>query len=206
MKVIKYIVLGLLMFVNSLHSQSTNVDWNVKILEFYPELKKVSDFNNDSFNKYFEIVLNEYRDSLGLQRVHVDSSIKVLAVDQCNYNLGTHQITHIQKNKKKRAHWDRAKYYGLPYDAYSLGENLMIEGITVPNYFKKQYFDEYHDYNLNLMVAKEYLDGWKNSPGHNEVLVDPSFNIFYIYRVLDKKEHFKSEAYSYTTLVMANKK
>ena len=203
MKVMKYIVLGLLLSVSNLYSQ--NKDYNQLLAKYNPHLLEISDFNNDSFLYYFKIVLNEYRDSLGLQRVEIDESLKVLAVEQTNYNKGTAQITHIQKNKNKRTHWDRAKFYGLPYNGWNLSECLSIEGELESNYFKKQYFDEYGEYNLNLMMAKEYLKGWKNSPGHNKVLITPSFNIFYIYRDSDDVNKIGDDAFSYTTLIMAEK-
>ena len=203
MKVMKYIVLVLLLSVSNLYSQ--NKDYNQLLAKYNPHLLEISDFNNDSFLHYFKIVLNEYRDSLGLQRVEIDESLKVLAVEQTNYNKGTAQITHIQKNKNKRAHWDRAKFYGLPYNGWNLSECLMIEGESLPNYYKKQYFDEYGGYNLNLMIAKNYLTSWKNSPGHNKVLVNPSFNILYIYRDSDKVNSLYNNSFSYTTLIMAEK-
>jgi hypothetical protein len=203
MKMMKYILILLTVTFNNLYSQTK--DYNELLGKYNPHLLEISDFNNDSLVFYFSIVLNEYRDSLGLQRVEIDESLKVLAVEQTNYNKGTKQITHIQKNPKKRAHWDRAQFYGLPYDGWNLSECLMIGSESPPNYLKKHFFDIYGDYNLNLMIAKSYLYTWKNSPGHNKVLINPSFNIFYIYRDSDECNNFGDDSFSYTTLMMAEK-
>jgi len=157
--------------------------------------------NEDSVNYYFEQILNEYRGSVG--GVSINKEYKPFTDHWTAY------IYNLKKTKDSASYYSEYLIHGKGNESLekraerysSLGMWLFENEIETFNLNKPMSFDNYKFNNLKNIDDRNYLKYvggkfggnytnrdiawfiflmWKDSPTHNEVLLNPKATKFYI--------------------------
>jgi uncharacterized protein YkwD len=110
------------------------------------------------------VKVNEYRVSLGLNKVEFDTACYKAADCQATYQMANNVCGHTQKSPGFETLDKRLKYFGR--------KNYMFAGevcAAVPVNGRVT------DTTVYDRLATAIVEGWKHSPSHNEVLMDPKY-------------------------------
>ena len=124
-----------------------------------------SNFSTDSLNCHFERLVNIYRNSVGSENSYYEKSLVPIAQDQSDYCLNNNKLTHYQReNPLKEDPWVRGEFYNSKYEVFS--ENLLSGQMSTSmiSYYTK-------GVNFYDLISIYLIDGWKNSPKHNESMI-----------------------------------
>lgn len=138
------------------------------------EVAFTKNFDSDEFCRHFEKKINEYRKSKGLNPVTMDTTLKPFAVDQSEWIAKTGILSHNQTTKPYLGFADRSRKFKI-YDR--LISECAGLGTPGPSIF---WFMEY-DPKVNRYdyLAESVLFGFKNSPPHNQIMLDSRNTKFY---------------------------
>lgn len=163
----KYFVL--LLSVVTLHVTAQYTVSLEDMADFSVEVGKFTKtISQDSLNLYFAKHLNEYRESNGLSPSTYDPNLDTLSKDQAAYCLEKDILTHYQDNSQKFSAHTRAKYFGYPNEingecgqhSTSMTLSMLEQKIETSNKYNNLY-----DY-----LALSFVEGWKSSPKHDEII------------------------------------
>lgn len=120
--------------------------------------------------------VNEYRVSLGLNKVEFDSVCYKAAECQANYQMVNKVCGHLQKTPGFETMGQRLKFFGRRNYSFA-GEVCAAIAVNVKigdtTYYEK--------------LATKIVEGWKESPSHNEVLMDPHYKYAAVCCKIEKK-------------------
>jgi uncharacterized protein YkwD len=131
----------------------------------------IENFNADLIAELVQKEINRVRDSLDLATLSTDDILYKASLDHCQYLAQKNELTHYQKNAKKRTPKLRAEYYGAIN--YAVGENIVsvsaspevvINGQTLPC-------------STYTQMTKVMVLIWMNSPPHWENITAPDYRI-----------------------------
>jgi len=140
-------------------------------------------FSEDSLNIHFKKYINEYRISKGKNKIQYDPKLNVVTKDQTDYCAKNGFLTHDQiDNPNKLTFIDRANFYNYENELY--GENLCSFGGYLYFYNTRKFTNNFYD-----ILAKNAFESWKNSKGHNSVLLMDNMGNFSV-NMSVKNENF----------------
>lgn len=141
-------------------------------------------FGQDSYNIDFKKIINDYRKDFNLDPIQIDTSLKKFADDHVNYMSHLQKVTHGENEFKFSNRWKNFR----PNHSYA-GENcteLFVPKKTITGKIETSITE------LNPVLEKIIREGpsikdlityafllWKNSPSHNEFLLDKKIHFFY---------------------------
>jgi len=144
------------------------------------------------------VKVNEYRLSLGLNKVEFDSVCYKAAKNQATYLASEKMVGHNQDVKGYENVFNRLNNFGN-YNFNKAGE--------VCNFIP---FNIISSDSLSLnKLADKIVEAWKNSPDHNNVLIDPKFKYagFFCKQVITKSGFVNVKHYeNYNTMVFIDTK
>ncbi len=119
-----------------------------------------SELDQQIFEKYVLLQVNQLRDSLGLQLLTTDPILGDAALDQAHYQLMSNKVTHDQVTLNKESPSRRLAYYGGTHSL--VGENCaMVDA--------RRYGKSYQ------RLARAFFIAWYHSPGHYANMVHPTY-------------------------------
>ena len=135
----------------------------------------------DSVMYFFGKVLNEYRAQNGLNRLVVEHSLKNISESHAEYMLKNRIITHNGLHEKKIELFpnqyvtENVAYTAiiLPYSRMKTNDSVILKLISDS---KLVYLENSLSFNLAITLFYQ----WKNSPGHNKVLLESKSTKFYL--------------------------
>jgi uncharacterized protein YkwD len=194
MKVMKYIVLGLLLLVSDLYSQPhyigrDGIKREVEVLPmkdsyvFDINISKhvsnmMNDLNEDSIVSNLFNLVNNHRVNNNLNKLKLDVDLKPVSDLQMNYMIGVGISSHYQSNEIYKTPSKRASSMGVSFVKF--GENLIFGKL---NSQKLLLYGEYVSYGIedvNKLMANYLFNLWKNSKGHNDNMLNPVWEDSYI--------------------------
>lgn len=131
------------------------------ILMFLPTVL----FSQTKLDSLIITEINEYRFSVGLEKVSFDSIAFKAASVQSDTMLAKGYVGHNNYGKFETL-FDRYKFFGGNTRNYKVGEVCNFVTTNVKN----------NDSEYLNKVAKEVVNSWKKSEEHNKVLIDPDYN------------------------------
>ena len=132
-----------------------------KLMTLLLVLVSISCLSQTNLDKLVFEKINDYRESKGLKSLMWDNKTFNASKHHTKYLVTNKVVGHNEKNNTPTPK-SRLDYYGVKYD-YS-GENCakVIIGII-----EKYSNDEY--------LSSEIVDGWKNSPYHNKIMLGENY-------------------------------
>jgi len=133
-----------------------------KLITLLLVLLSISGYSQSNLDILVFNKINQYRKSKGLVVMVWDNKPFKSSKHHTQYLVEHKVVGHTEKNNTPTSK-SRLKYYGVNFN-YS-GENCakVIIGIT-----KEYSSDEY--------LSSEIVDGWKNSPPHNKLMLDENYD------------------------------
>jgi uncharacterized protein YkwD len=124
-------------------------------------LVSIGGYSQNTLDKLVFKKINEYRKSKGLVMLVWDNKTFNASKHHTTYLVENKVVCHTEKNNTATSK-SRLEHHGVDFD-YS-GENCakVIIGIT-----KEYSSDEY--------LSSEIVDGWKNSPYHNKIMLGKNY-------------------------------
>lgn len=110
-----------------------------------------------SLNELVLDKVNNLRDSLGLSKLALDQTLNKAAEDHAYYISTKNELSHFQKTFSKETPSERVYFYGG--NRTYVGENVA----SVTN-------------DSTRKIAESLFNGWYNSPGHYENMVNPLYS------------------------------
>lgn len=155
-----------------------------RILTLLFILYNLPSFGQDSYNKEFKKIINEYRKDFNLNPIEIDTSLKSFADNHVNYMSEIEKVSHGENEFEFFNRWKKFR----PLEFYS-GENCTE--LFIPKKSNSGNIETTID-ELNPLVKKILREGpsitdlclysfllWKYSPPHNEFLLDKKIKYFY---------------------------
>ena len=138
------------------------------------EVSFTKNFDSDEFCKHFEKKLNEYRKSKGLNPVEMDTSLKSFVVDHSEWITRTGIVSHSQTTQPYLGFAGRAKKFNIYNRLISECASMSTAAPSI--FFFMEYDPKVNRYDY---LAETMIFGFKNSPSHNTIMLDPDIKKFY---------------------------
>ncbi len=174
--------LGLLLSGLVVGQTPVNLMEPVTIMITKPMLDSISEFLNQPVNESnegsnFLILINQYREHIGVPPLILDTLLCNAAENQAEYMAKTNICGHTQPTHGFETMFDRIKKFNPNFnDAYAyVAENCLINNL-INCYFKDK------------TISELSLDVWTKSSGHNRNMIDPKFKKIGIsFKIVNKK-------------------
>ena len=150
--------------------------YDVKTSEHVSNMLK--SFNIDSVNHYLFMYVNKHRLNNSLNSLKQDVTLSSVSNLQMNYQHKVKALTHYQNIKKYETSDKRANEMNLNYE--DICENNIFGYVASLKFFVYSEYVKYNNDDVNQLVANYLFNLWKNSDGHNKVMLDPKWEKTYI--------------------------
>jgi uncharacterized protein YkwD len=133
-------------------------------------LDSISEFQNRPIDELYEasnflILINQYREYLGVTPLILDTLLCNAAANQAEYMSKTKKCGHIQTTPGFETMIDRIIKFNTNFDKSNsyFAENC-LNSVLIDCVFR------------NRSISELSLDRWANSSGHNRNMINPKFN------------------------------
>jgi uncharacterized protein YkwD len=155
------------------------------LLLFLPLISTGQEFDEALVAKYFQVIINEYREKHDLHPITIDESLRPFAKEHSRYMSNIQAVTHGEGE----FHFSKRAYRWFKKPIY-MGENC-VKFVLPPNKEKHTLTTNHPEFKplmakISEFGATEYdvaqyaFLGWKISPEHNRFMLDERIRYFYL--------------------------